>query len=312
MIEKTKTVCKMELFMNENLKIVKNHLDGEKNKKRISIVTGTHGDELEGQYVCYELNRIIKENSNKLKGIVDIYPALNPMGIETIQRGIPGFDLDMNRTFPGNKDGAVTEQIASFITKDLLGSDLVIDIHASNIFLTEVPQARINVETKDSLVPLAEKLNIDLIWIHANATVLSSTLAHSLNSKGTKTIVIEMGVGMRITKNYCDQLVKGILNVMKYLDIYEGEVEELLKPIICSNNVEFINAPEAGLFMKNVPHMSEVKKGDIIGYIVEPLKGTILSTMYAKNDGVVFTIREYPIVDEGSLIARILYKEDNK
>ena len=33
-------------------------------EKRICVVTGTHGDELEGQYVCYELNRILREQKN--------------------------------------------------------------------------------------------------------------------------------------------------------------------------------------------------------------------------------------------------------
>ena len=32
----------------------------------------------------------------KLKGIVEIYPALNPLGVDSISRGIPMFDLDMN------------------------------------------------------------------------------------------------------------------------------------------------------------------------------------------------------------------------
>ena len=35
------------------------------------------------------------------------------------------------------------------------------------------------------LVPLAEQLNVDFVWIHAAATVLESTLAHSLNILGT-------------------------------------------------------------------------------------------------------------------------------
>ena len=68
--------------------------------KRISVVTGIHGDELEGQYVCYELQRRIDLEKDKLKGIVDIYPAMNPLGIDSITRGIPAFDLDMNRLFP--------------------------------------------------------------------------------------------------------------------------------------------------------------------------------------------------------------------
>ena len=40
--------------------------------RRFSVVTGTHGDELEGQYVCYEVSRILQENTDKLKGSVDI------------------------------------------------------------------------------------------------------------------------------------------------------------------------------------------------------------------------------------------------
>lgn len=306
MTEETQIVSQIELPVRERLNIVKNRVCGGSNTKRISVVTGTHGDELEGQYVCYELLRRIKEDKEQLRGIVDVYPALNPMGVDTITRGIPGFDLDMNRTFPGNKDGAETEQIAADIVNDLTGSDLVIDIHASNIFLTEIPQVRISEEMADLLVPYAQKLNIDLIWIHAAATVLHATLAHSLNERGTKTLVVEMGVGMRISKHYGKQLVDGIMNVMKLLGIWEGEVEELRQPICCKDEVEFVNAPVSGLFVPEVAHLTSVKKGDVIGNILEPLHGVLLFRLKAEHDGLVFTIREYPIVDEGSLIARIL------
>lgn len=67
--------------------------------KRLCVVSGIHGDELEGQYICYLLNKVVREKSEHLKGVLDVYPALNPMGIDTIQRGFPGFDLDMNRIF---------------------------------------------------------------------------------------------------------------------------------------------------------------------------------------------------------------------
>ena len=146
---------------------------------------------------------------------MDIYPALNPLGIDSITRGIPAFDLDMNRIFPGSQDGSMPEYIASRIVSDLSGSAAVIDIHASNIFLREIPQVRINTLSRDPLVAYAKCLNIDYIWIHGAATVLESTLAYSLNSIGTPTLVVEMGVGMRITKDYGDQLVDGIFVLMK-------------------------------------------------------------------------------------------------
>ena len=101
----------------------------------------------------------------------------------------------------------MAEYVAAEAVSDLAGSDLCIDIHASNIYLKELTQVRISEMTAKELVPIARRLNVDYIWVHQAATVLESTLAHSLNSIGTKTLVVEMGVGMRITKEIGNQLV---------------------------------------------------------------------------------------------------------
>ncbi|MGN0435103.1 MAG: M14 family metallopeptidase [Wujia sp.] len=309
-----KTVASVELPVDETLSIKKRRIQPEgKNKglKRISIVTGIHGDELEGQYVCFELARRIEEELDKLKGIVDIYPSMNPLGIDSITRGIPAFDLDMNRLFPGNIDGNMTEYIAAQIMKDVSGSDLVIDIHASNIFLTEIPQIRINELHERELLPYAEKSNVDFIWVHGASTVLESTFAYSLNSTGTPCLVVEMGVGMRITRNYGEQLVDGIFNLMKELNIWSGDVHEVRKPIISKDpdDVSYLNASVGGLFINKVHHWEKLNKGDLIGQIINPLSGKVLDDVLSPVDGILFTIREYPIVDEGSLIGRLLRKE---
>lgn len=305
------TVVSVGLPVDETLRIRKNRLTPTAGlsggEKRISIVTGTHGDELEGQYVCYELQRRIREHPEFLVGIVDVYPTLNPLGIDSITRGIPAFDLDMNRIFPGAEDGSMPEYIAARIIEDLTGSDMVIDIHASNIFLREVPQVRINTLSRDALVPYAKKLNVDFVWIHAAATVLESTLAYSLNSIGTPTLVVEMGVGMRITREYGDRLVDGIFALMKDLGIWTGKTIIPNEPIISEDGeVSFINAGSSGVFVPAVEHWKDVRYGQHIGDILDPLTGEIAQRILAQADGIVFTLREYPIVSEGSLIARIL------
>lgn len=309
------TVAKVGLPVDEVLSIKKNRIEpetvGEKPQKRISIVTGIHGDELEGQYVCYELARRIREEKHRLKGIVDIYPAMNPLGIDSITRGIPAFDLDMNRLFPGNIDGNMTEYLAAEIVNDLDGSDCVIDIHASNIFLTEIPQIRINELHKDMLIPLAKETNVDFIWVHGASTVLESTLAHSLNSRNVPTLVVEMGVGMRITKTYGDQLVDGIFNLMRTMGIWEGETITPRKAIISEgpDDVAFLNATHGGVFVPCVKHWETLKKGEKIGQLIDPLNGVVLDDILSPVDGILFTIRDYPIVDEGSLVGRLLRKE---
>lgn len=309
-----KSVISVELPVDEVLEIKKMRLRPEqagRDCKRISIVTGIHGDELEGQYVCFELQRRIREHKECLSGIVDIYPAMNPLGIGSITRGIPAFDLDMNRLFPGNIDGNMTEYLAAGIIEDVKGSDLVIDIHASNIYLTEIPQIRINELHRDWLVPFAEKANVDFIWVHGAATVLESTFAYSLNSQGTPVLVVEMGVGMRITKSYGEQLVDGIFILMKELGIWTGEVPKPREAIISENpeDVSYLNAATGGLFVPDVVHGAFLKKGERIGRILDPLDGIVLDEVLSPVDGMLFTIRDYPIVDEGSLIGRLLRKE---
>ncbi|MCM1373668.1 MAG: M14 family metallopeptidase [Muribaculum sp.] len=309
-----KTIAAVGLPVDEVLEIKRNRILPETSvdgMKRISIVTGIHGDELEGQYVCFELQRRIEQNRECLAGIVDIYPAMNPLGIDSITRGIPAFDLDMNRLFPGDIDGSMVEYVVARIMKDVAGSDCVLDIHASNIYLTEIPQIRINELHQDILVPMAEAANVDLIWIHGASTVLESTFAYSLNHIGTPTLVVEMGVGMRITRRYGDQMVDGIFHLMKKMGIWNGEIKAVRKPIISRNpeDVCYLNASVGGIFIPSVEHGARLKKDEMIGRIVDPLRGKVLDEVRTPKDGMLFTIRDYPVVVEGSLMGRLLKKE---
>ena len=301
------TIATAALAVNENLNIQKRRIENGKSKKRLSFVTGTHGDELEGQYLAYIVGSYLDEHIDCLDGIVDIYPALNPMGIDSITRGVPMFDLDMNRVFPGSQDGTMIEVICASIVEDIAGSDVCVDVHSSNIFLKEIPQIRMSVPTAPTLLPYAKMMNVDFIWIHDAATVLESTLAHTLNTRGTKTLVVEMGVGMRITKEYCRQLFDGILNLMKELGMWNGETAPVREPIVSEGReVGFVNSDAAGIFVPCANFGDTVKKGDHIGDVVDPLSSKTVEKVDAVCDGMIFTLREYPVVYGGSLLARIL------
>lgn len=304
-----KTIVSTALPVDERLLIRKNVISNGTGKKRICIVTGTHGDELEGQMVCYELARLINENIDNLNGTVEIYPALNPLGIDTLQRGVPNFDLDMNRIFPGNENGTMVEQTAFRICEDLKGADMVIDIHSSNLYLRESPQVRINVLNEEELVPYAKHLGVDFIWVHDAATVLEATLAYSLNSTGTKCLVVEMGVGQRINHRMCSNLVNGIFNLMNEMGIWTKKIDEegwkTESKIGKGDCVTFLNAECSGVFLTDLRSGIDVTTGQSIGQIVNPLTGEVLSDVISPTDGFLFTIRAYPIVYEGSLMARI-------
>ena len=68
----------------------------------------------------------------------------------------------------------------------------------------------------------------------------------------------------------------------------------------------------SGIFLPSVRHWETLKKGEKVGSIIDPLSGAVLDEITAPVDGILFTIREYPVVDEGSLVGRLLRKEAYK
>ena len=78
-------------------------------------------------------------------------------------------------------------------------------------------------------------------------------------------------------------------------------------PIVSSDGcVSFVNAPCSGIFIPAVAHASHVEQGQELGAVVDPLTGETCETLKSPASGLLFTLREYPVVYEGSLIARIL------
>ena len=315
--EKTvETVFTLEMPYCERLKIQRTVFQGG-DGPRVAVTSGIHGDELEGLYVCHLLaawlDALIAANPEALQGQVLLYPALNPLGLDTLTRGVPVFDVDLNRSFPGKPGGDLPLRLASAIMSSLADASFVVDIHASNIYLREIPQVRISREFSDTLVPLANGLNLDLIWLHGAATVLETTIAHSLNATGIPCLVVEMGVGMRVTPEYCAQLVNGILHSWRDLGVIAPDLplpELTHKPLIADDsNVHFLNAQTSGMFVPTTAHWTDVRRGELLGTIISPFDGSILSEVRSPVDGILFTLREYPLVYEGSLMARVMARK---
>ena len=304
------TVAAVNLMVEEVMKIKKNRLTPEQltgREKRICIVSGIYGDELQGQYVCYELLRRIKEDFSSLTGIVDVYPALNPLGLEARTREIPGPELEMNGLFPGSPSGVMGEYAAFCVFEDIRGADFCLDVHGSNMFLHEILQIRMNDDCVEELMPYARALNTDMIWIHPSNQVKSGSLAYELNRIGVKCFVTESSYAYKIDKNYGNQLVDGIFALMKEMGIWSGETIIPREPLVTNDaEMSFINSESSGIFIPEVTVSTFVRKGTRIGSVVDVITGSVEDVVTAPKDGVISAMREYPAIEEGSLLARIV------
>lgn len=310
------TVARINLMVNEVLKIKKNRLMPDNitgNEKRISLVSGIYGDEMQGQFVCYEVIRRIKEDYKSLTGIVDIYPFINPLALEAKSREIPGSELDMNYLFPGTKSGAFGEYIASCIMDDIVSSEdgpkteFCLDIHGSNMYLSEVLQIRMNDDVVDDVMPYATRLNTDMIWIHPSTQVKSGSLVYELNQRGVAACVTESTTAYVIDQSYGNRLVDGIFAMMKSMGMWQGEVTEVRKPLVAyDHQVTYLNSESSGIFIPNVKLNDKVEPGMKIGSVVDVLTGSVEEVITAPKRGYVSAMREYPAIEVGSLLARIV------
>jgi hypothetical protein len=233
------------------------------------------------------------------------------MGMDSRSREIPVSNMDMNVLFPGSVSGVLGEYTASCVFEDIKGADCCIDIHASNLYIHEIPQVRINDEHVEALLPIAKCLNTDMVWIHPSTSVLNGSLAYSLNHVGVNAMVIESGVANSINQDYCNQIVDGLFSLMESLGIWQkADADDKTglrnSRIVKDSDITYINSESSGIFISEKRVYDKVKKGDELGRIVDVITGSVEEIVYAAGDGMVCSMRNYPVIEEGSLIARII------
>ena len=281
--------------------------------KRIAFTSGLHGNELEGIYLCHLLIRYLKalkkSQPEAFQGAVHIYPAVNPQAIAAGTRLWPFFSIDINRQFGGDNGNSLPAQSATALLNDLKSStDLVVDVHASNLHLKEAPQIRIIDGFHKKLIPLAVQCNVDLIWVHPASPMFESTLGYNLNQAKIPTLVIETGTALRINQNFANRIFQGMLNLLHHTGVIvstDSHSKTNYPIIINPSQVILLQAEYAGLFIGHADLRSNIRKGEKIGEVLDATDGEVLQEVTAAESGFLFTTREHPLVYPGAPLARI-------
>ena len=278
---------------------------------RLCITSGIHGDETVGQMVIFELSRLIQTSPENLTGTVDLYPMLNPLGLDLNDRMVPSHTrLDMNRAFPGSPDGTPLETMCYHILEDVKDADLTLDIHAGTNEKSELYQVRMNFKNHESLIPKAASLKPDVIWIYPDLPSFDSSLTGALSSLDRDAFILEADARTFNPEQICRRMIHGILCKMHEMGIWKDEPQSQTDaasvPVIYSHqNIERVTCKHAGIFIP-VSHLGTViSAGEILGSIVSALEGEVLESVASPCDGLVFTQRSYSAVYPGTLLARI-------
>jgi len=313
---KTETIVSIKNPLGSRTEIVRQTFPSHKKKPkgRISFISGLHGDELEGLYLCHLLIRGLQELQARepeiFLGEVHIYPAVNPPALHSTSRLWPFYSLDMNRTIGQGNGQSIGVKATRQLFEDIVAhSDLAVDIHASNLHLMELPQVRIVEEFFGDLLPLGKETGTDLVWIHPMAGLFESTLGYNLNRRKIPTLVIETGICLRIHPQSIQRLYNGMLHYLHYVGILArnpASPETIQTPrVVYPTQVALVTSRHPGLFVASTQLGGLVTQGQTLGQMIDPVGGQILDDVTAPASGLIFTLRQMPLTYSGALLARI-------
>ena len=219
------------------------------------LVSGTHGDEDQGQVALCNLVKSL--DPARIRGRVIILPAANFPAAMAGRRTSPIDEGNLNRLFPGDPDGTVTEQIAYHIEHELVPmADLVCDLHSGGSSLMYVPSAlfggwRRDGSTADGVAAL-KAFGSPIAYVAEQNQGGSRTLSGGAARHGTICLGTEAGGSGHVTRSALRMVERGVGNVLVHLGILpEGDrivPDEPTRYLEVGGPDYFVYAPENGLF----------------------------------------------------------------
>jgi len=283
------------------------------------LMAGNHGDEYEGQIVLAELARKIQ--AKQVQGQLLILPLANQPAAMAGLRTSPIDDGNLNRSFPGNPRGSVTEIIAHYIESVLLkDSDYLLDLHSGGSSLQYQPTVMTpfptNETNKKRVIPLLKALGFpnavfypldDSGQYSSSAAVRRGALPITVEAAGSGTVSFEAmgflraGIMRYLQEvNLCDQIsIPAIAPPFRLMEIRDAEY--------------YVYAASDGLFEPVVSLGDLIKAGDLAGWIHDPMHPMETpKPVYFNRAGIVVCQRQPANVQHGDCLFHLATQIDSE
>ncbi|GAB1856874.1 M14 family metallopeptidase [Flavobacteriaceae bacterium MHTCC 0001] len=290
---------------------------GIKKGPTLGITAGVHGYEYPPILAGQQLIKSI--NPKTLKGTVILVQISNLSSFSSRSPFKSALDgKNLNRIFPGDVNGSVTEKIAAFITNNVIvKSNFFLDMHAG-----DAPEDLMSYSAyySNSSMPKASQKGMQM----AQALLFDHIVVFNTDGKdyikkdkpslycsaeafkrGIPSVDIECGRLGLPEKDAVLKIETGVLNMLNYLDMVSTGPE-----IKKNNTYQFISdrtyqeSNHNGIFYPSKSSGDYVKKGMKLG-VITGYFGDILEIIYAKKNGVILYIIGTPPINKGETIVTI-------
>ena len=261
---------------------------------------GLHGDEINGTEIVRQL--IIRKINKPKCGTIICIPIINIFGFVNQSRQFPD-GRDLNRVFPGSKNGSLASRFAHFLVKDVIPIvDYAVDFHAGGASRFNAAQIRI-IPNNTELKELAKVFNAPFTLYSKN---IQGSFRNACTRLGVKMLLYEGGKSLDLNAEITKEGIDGAKRFLAHLDMLNPKKEANFNynETLFIKKSNWIRAHFSGMFIGLVKAGSFVNKGDVLATISDPF-GKIEHKVKAPNDGYLINVNDAPIVYQGDAIFHI-------
>lgn len=260
-------------------------INGEHSGKTILITGGIHGCEYTAIETVIELAKEI--NPEEVRGkIIIIHPVNTQAFKKKVSAVVVEDNKNLNREFPGDINGTITEKISYFIENECHSQcDFYIDLHGGDLYEMATNFVYYPGIAKDSVV---ERSKIVASLLNVDYMVKSGAKTGSYNYaaiRGIPSILIEKGGRGLWSRQEIDDYKNDIITILKYFNVLDGEIKQDKEPIDITEAI-YLESSCDGCWYPKVKAGDRIKEGELLGE-VKDFFGNIIEKHYAKINGVV-------------------------
>jgi hypothetical protein len=261
---------------------------------------GIHGDEINGVEIVRQL--ITKKINKPKRGTIICIPIINMFGFINKTRQFPD-GRDLNRVFPGSKNGSLASRFAFHILNEIMPLvDYAIDFHAGGASRFNAPQIRIAPKNPELKI-LADVFNAPFTLFSKNIVGSFRNASHKLN---VKMLLFEGGKSLDIDDAVAASGIQGVKRILSHLDMLDPKhfIEVPKSPTIYIDKSSWVRAQCSGLLHDHGCIGRYVSKGGLLAVITDPF-GQFERKVNAPNDGYIINANLSPIVYQGDAVYHI-------
>ncbi|MBW1296662.1 succinylglutamate desuccinylase/aspartoacylase family protein [Aquimarina litoralis] len=286
---------------------------GLKSGPVLGITAGIHGYEYPPILAAQQLNQ--KIDPKELSGTIILVQLANVpafLGRSAYLNPLDGKNL--NRSFPGNPKGTITERIAHKITTEVIAkSDFFVDMHGGdapedlrsyNAWYQS--EALPEVSKKGKEMALAMGFDYSIIFNIQKERLKTRSIYCSQEAFHRKipSVDIECGRLGIAGKKETSQIINGMLSLLEHLKMLETNTKlNDVKPRIIAKR-STIKSKSTGLFYTEKKAGDFIKKGELVGYVTD-FFGNRLEQIKASENGVILYMIGTPPINKDETLMNI-------